>query len=148
MKSMMEIVATTCDQNPYALDKPEHGFKFSMFESASGIAFLASLDPATRERYVSISLRHLIGSDESTPEKLAPISARVLDAINYGHSLYQKRDSREAVLAKAIVSSYGPVGAVAVRFIRSAVDDSELEEELKPFINDLASDISAVLIER
>lgn len=132
----LEILATTQDQNPFALQKLSSGDRIPFFESASSRVFLACNPEHIRDSYFGILSRM-----DLDREGVALVKAGVNLASKRGFAFYKKHKDPEKAMAVPIMVGTCCHACLVVRFFDSALSEADAAKELLPTLVATAADI-------
>lgn len=132
----LEILATTQDQNPFAIQKLSFGDKIPFFESASSRVFLACNSKHVRNNYFEI-----LSQIEPDHERVAVIKASVRQAKRQGYAFYQTHKDPEKAIAVPVVVGTNCYVCLVARFIGSALTETDAVKQLLPTLEATAADI-------
>jgi IclR family mhp operon transcriptional activator len=137
---MMVRIATDHD-TPLAIDRYFIGFRTPMLHAPTGLCYLAHCGEAQRASLLDLSRR-------TTPPALArPRSDEELDYMfdqirQNGFCHIRFAQYREAGLAAPLFADGKVVAGIVMRYIKSTMKASQVEERFAPTIRQLAVDIS------
>lgn len=133
----LEVLATTQTKNPFAIQKLSAGHRIPLKESATGRVYLASSSKQIRENYLT-----LMSQSETEQESMAAFKADIQRAQRQRFAFFQKKGELEKSLAVPITTQNECCAGLVVRFISSAVKESEAVKNLVPALTSTASIIS------
>ncbi len=131
-----EVLVTTQDQNPYAIEKLGFGDRVPFFESASGRVFLAHSTTSIRKGYFNKSAQ--MGLDRG---QLAAVKEAVKLSLRQGFAFYQKEKDREKAMAVPVMVGTHCQACLVARFFGSALTERNAVKELLPTLEATAADI-------
>jgi len=137
---MMVRIATDHD-TPLAIDRYFIGFRTPMLHAPAGLCYLAHCDEQLRESLLDLSNR--TGSPGAAQSRSEAEIEFMFDQIRrYGYCHIRFSQYREAGLAVPLFADGKVVAGIVMRYIKSTMKASEVEQHFAPIIIQLASDIS------
>jgi IclR family mhp operon transcriptional activator len=137
----MIIKVSNRDSAPITLKRFEH-IRFPLLHSASGIVMLAWSKPAQRERALQTALLQLKPSDRAGVA--AAVRGEIAATTKRGYAVrdYDTPIEGTRAIAVPIFSNAGPVAAIALIYLRDAVQQSQVDAFLVPKLRDISARIS------
>ena len=137
----MLIVASNRDTAPIRLTRFEQR-RFPMLESAAGLAYLAALDAAERERLITL-VSTLDADQETAMARAGQVYARIPAIRERGYSVrdYQAPIDGTRAIGVAIRSRGTAVGAAVLIVLRDAITEEQLDDSLVPALAEQAGRI-------
>lgn len=135
----MVVRYNTDHTSPLALQRYNLGFRIPVFDTASGMVFLAYGSDSERDTYL-----RLLETEQGTLD-VNRVKRRITETRNEGFCIHHRAGSLEKALAVPILRSESFQGALTMRYIPSAVSYSELKSRYVDPLQNLASSIGAKL---
>lgn len=130
----LEVLATTQNRNPFAIQRLSAGHRIPLIHSASGRVYLANSPDHIRENYLT-----LIADTAEDQEPMAAFKADIKQAHRQGYAFYQQTGEAERALAVPIMAQNECCAGLVVRYISSAVKQSSVLQDLLPVLTSTAS---------
>lgn len=132
----MVMRAGTDRTSPLALERYAPGHKLALTKSAPGAAYLSALGPDAARRLLAAA-----GAAASAVEAAVTAAS---EARNLGVALDHVPVAGECTAAVPVIGPSGePVGALTLRYIRSALSSQRVIAELAPQLRAIAAELSA-----
>ena len=135
----MVVRYNTDHLSPLALQRYSLGFRIPVFDTASGMAFLAYALEAERDTYL-----RLLETEQGTLD-VNRVKRRIAETCAEGFCVHQRAGSLEKALGFPILRDGIFQGALAMRYIPSAVSYGELKSRYVKPMGDLADLIASNL---
>ncbi len=135
----MVIRYNTDHTSPLALQRYNLGFRIPVFDTASGMVFLAYGSNSERETYL-----RLLEAEQGTLD-VSRVRRRMDETRADGYCVHHRAGSLEKALAVPILKQDAFQGALTMRYIPSAVSYSEIKTRYVGPLLELASSIGAKL---
>jgi len=129
--AFMLVRDTTDYASPLAIQKVKPGYRVPLLGSAAGQVYLAFVSPRLRQTLVSVTLR----SDDPNWMPSAQVMAGLGQIRRQGYSVFHRpmRVTDRTTIAVPVIMHDRPLGALVVRFARSAVGlDEAIRKILRP----------------
>ena len=135
----MVVRYNTDHSSPLALQRYNLGFRIPIFDTASGMVFLAYGSNQERETYL-----RLLETEEGTLD-VTRVKRRIEETRLDGYCIHHRAGSLEKALAVPIIRNDAFQGALTMRYIPSAVSYTELKNLYVAPLLELAKVIAAKL---
>ena len=135
----MVVRYNTDHQSPLALQRYSLGFRIPVFDTASGMVFLAYASKSERETYL-----RLLEVEQGTLD-VNRVRRRIEETRTDGYCVHHRASSLEKALAVPILKQEDFQGALTMRYIPSAVSYGEVKSRYVGPLLDLASSIAGKL---
>ena len=134
----LEVLFTTEKSSPLSLREHTVGSRHEMLETAAGHAILESMDDYQRNAYMcKLSLRKRMTLSNNS------MAVSVTDNDTELYVDYSPPESREGSIATVLRVMQSPIGALSIRYIRSAINGKTLDTEIAPTLLRAAAEINA-----
>lgn len=135
----MVVRYNTDHTSPLALQRYNLGFRIPVYDTASGMVFLAYASDQERETYL-----RLLETEQGTLD-VNRVKRRISETRNDGYCIHHRAGSLEKAMAVPISRDDAFQGALTMRFIPSAVSFGELKNRYVEPLTELAGRIGARL---
>ena len=135
----MVVRYNTDHSSPLALQRYNLGYRIPVFDTASGMVFLAYGSNSERETYL-----RLLENEHGTLD-VARVRRRIEETRTEGHCIHHRAGSLEKTLAVPILRGTAFQGALAMRYIPNAVTYNEIQARYIVPLSDLALSIGVKL---
>jgi IclR family transcriptional regulator, mhp operon transcriptional activator len=135
----MVVRYNTDHSSPLALQRYNLGFRIPIFDTASGMVFLAYGSDQERETYL-----RLLETEEGTLD-VTRVKRRIEETRLDGYCIHHRAGSLEKALAVPIIRNDAFQSALTMRYIPSAVSYTELKNRYVAPLLELAKVIAAKL---
>lgn len=131
----MVVRYNTDHLSPLALQRYNLGFRIPVFDTASGMVFLAYGSNSERDTYLN-----LLETEQGTLD-VSRVKRRIVETQAEGFCIHHRAGSLEKTLAVPVLHNGVFQGALAMRYIPSAISYAELKSRYVEPINTLAKSI-------
>jgi DNA-binding IclR family transcriptional regulator len=134
--TQIEVAAITDSESPLAIERHHVGYRLPVHDSASGCMMLAASTNAVRDRVYG-----MLEQDPATkPALISDFQARIRRAVAQGFAWHRRAGKREAVMAIPVMGiEPDAVGALAIRYIHSAMTVEDAARNLLPHAREAAA---------
>ncbi|MGY8962347.1 MAG: helix-turn-helix domain-containing protein [Rhodospirillales bacterium] len=136
----MVVRYNTDHTSPLALQRYSLGFRIPVFDTASGMVFLAYCSDQERETYL-----RLLEAEQGTLD-VSRVKRRIDETRVDGYCIHHRAGALEKALAVPIILDGAFEGALTMRYIPSAVSYAELKNRYVSPLSDLAGTIGGKLL--
>jgi len=136
----MVVRYNTDHTSPLALQRYNLGFRIPVFDTASGMVFLAYCSDQERETYL-----RLLETEQGTLD-VSRVKRRIEETRIDGYCIHHRAGALEKALAVPIIRNDAFQGALTMRYIPSAVSYAELKNRYVSPLSDLADTIGGKLL--
>ncbi|MEQ9444658.1 MAG: IclR family transcriptional regulator C-terminal domain-containing protein, partial [Rhodospirillaceae bacterium] len=135
----MVVRYNTDHTSPLALQRYNLGFRIPVFDTASGMVFLAYSTDQGRETYL-----RLLEAEQGTLD-VNRVKRRIEETRLDGYCIHHRAGSLEKACAVPVIRGDSFIGALTMRFIPSAVSYAELKSRYVAPLTELGTTISGQL---
>jgi IclR family mhp operon transcriptional activator len=135
----MVVRYNTDHTSPLALQRYNLGFRIPVFDTASGMVFLAYCSDQERETYL-----RLLETEQGSLD-VSRVKRSIEETRAAGFCIHHRAGSLEKALAMPILRDKVFIGALTMRYIPSAVSYAELKNRYVEPLGELADAIAAQL---
>jgi IclR family mhp operon transcriptional activator len=137
---MMVRIATDFD-TPLAIDRYIIGFRTPMLHAPAGLAYLAFCTEAERETILDL-IKRSGETFETSCDPFVGLEYKLEQIQRQGFCHIRFAQYREAGLGVPLFADGRVVGGIVMRYIKSTMKGSQLEEHYAPIVRQLAVDIA------
>lgn len=130
----LEVLATTQNKNPFAIQKLTAGHRIPLTDSASGRVYLAHSSQLIRDNYLTLA-----SEQAESNESVGVFRSDIIHAQNTGYAFYQKKGEAEKSLAVPILMDNQCCAGLVVRFISSALRETVAIKQVLPTLTSTAA---------
>lgn len=138
---MMVRIATDHD-TPLAIDRYFIGFRTPMLHAPAGLCYLAFCDDDVRASILEMT-QNADSAHESDTDRHGGLEFALEQIRNEGFCHRRFAQYREGGLAVPLFAEGKILGGIVMRYTKSAMKASVIEEQYVPILRDLAADIAA-----
>ncbi len=135
----MVVRYNTDHTSPLALQRYSLGFRIPVFDTASGMVFLAYSTDQERETYL-----RMLEAEQGTLD-VSRVKRRIEETRLDGYCIHHRAGSLEKACAVPVIREESFIGALTMRFIPSAVSYAELKSRYVAPLTELGTTISSQL---
>ncbi len=141
MGSEMMVRLATDHDTPLAIDRYLIGFRTPMLHAPTGLCYLAFCDEATRASILDLIARSS-PSEARQPNGAANLEFTLKQVRQQGFCHIRYAEYREGGLAVPLFADGKVVGGIVMRYIKSTLKTSQVEEHFVPIVQKLAADVA------
>ena len=139
----MLVRATMDFQSPLTLRRFPVGHRVSMVSSSVGLAYLSACAPQQREALIEVLLRTLTDQSELAMLRKPSFERQLNDINAKGFAFVAKQALKISGIAVPITAGKAVLGAIAIRFFSSALNQKQAVSRYVPLLMQAVSEIKS-----